>query len=496
MRKYNLSFKTIKKQILSINNLIESNFNKIKYFKSNYKKILFNRHNKVTLGLVIVVILTLFYFLVPTSYDKKKIKYQIENQILKKYNVKLKLSDKINYRLLPKPHFSIKNLSILNGENEIASVKNLKVFIKISKFLPINKIIIQDLMFVQTDFSIGLDDFLFFKKLINVEANENEILFKNSNVFFKDPNEEVLFINQVETGKFYYDSKKLQNVLFAKNQLFKIPYKIQIKNDKFNKKILVNFDSKKIRLNINNLTDYDKKKKEGKIDILFLNKDTSINYQIQKNLLTFSSSNNKNFYDGKIDFKPFYLSTNFNYEGINIKNFFDENSILIDFIDSEIFTNKNFSADLSFNVKKITNINQLSNLKFNVLIEEGKVNFSNSSIMWGEDCKITINDSLLSINDYGINVIGKIILSFKDIDKFYSSFQIQKKNRKKIKKIQLDYVYNFNTKNMSFDNIKVDNARNPELENFINNFNSQQDRAFNKITFKNFINNFLNIYSG
>ena len=239
-----------------------------------------------------------------------------------------------------------------------------------------------------------------------------------------------------------------------------------------------------------------KKKKEGKIDILFLNKDTSINYQIQKNLLTFSSSNNKNFYDGKIDFKPFYLSTNFNYEGINIKNFFDENSILIDFIDSEIFTNKNFSADLSFNVKKITNINQLSNLKFNVLIEEGKVNFSNSSIMWGEDCKITINDSLLSINDYGINVIGKIILSFKDIDKFYSSFQIQKKNRKKIKKIQLDYVYNFNTKNMSFDNIKVDNARNPELENFINNFNSQQDRAFNKITFKNFINNFLNIYSG
>ena len=48
MSKHNLSIKKIKKQILSINDLIESNFNKLKYFKSNYKKILLDKKLKFT----------------------------------------------------------------------------------------------------------------------------------------------------------------------------------------------------------------------------------------------------------------------------------------------------------------------------------------------------------------------------------------------------------------------------------------------------------------
>ena len=43
MSKHNLLIKKIKKQILSINDLIESYFNKLKYFKSNFKKILLNK---------------------------------------------------------------------------------------------------------------------------------------------------------------------------------------------------------------------------------------------------------------------------------------------------------------------------------------------------------------------------------------------------------------------------------------------------------------------
>ena len=38
MNKHNLLIKKVKKQILSINDLIESSFNKLKYFISNYKK--------------------------------------------------------------------------------------------------------------------------------------------------------------------------------------------------------------------------------------------------------------------------------------------------------------------------------------------------------------------------------------------------------------------------------------------------------------------------
>ena len=70
MSKHNLSIKKIKKQFLSINDLIESNFNKLKYFNQNYKKIIFNKDNRVFLGIGIAVILTLFYFLLPTFYNK------------------------------------------------------------------------------------------------------------------------------------------------------------------------------------------------------------------------------------------------------------------------------------------------------------------------------------------------------------------------------------------------------------------------------------------
>ena len=129
MSKHNLLNKKVKKQILYINDLIESNFNKLKYFKSNFKKILLNKDNRVFLGTGIVVILTLSYFLIPTFYDKNLIQSQIKNQISKNYGVDIKFNQEINYGLLPRPHFSAKNLSILRGDREIGLSKNLKIFI-------------------------------------------------------------------------------------------------------------------------------------------------------------------------------------------------------------------------------------------------------------------------------------------------------------------------------------------------------------------------------
>ena len=66
----NLSFKKIGKLILSINNLIESYFNKLRSFISNPKKFQFTRDNRVIFVFAGIVFLTLAYFLLPTSYNK------------------------------------------------------------------------------------------------------------------------------------------------------------------------------------------------------------------------------------------------------------------------------------------------------------------------------------------------------------------------------------------------------------------------------------------
>ena len=496
MIKHNILAKKIKSQFLSINNKIESYFNNLKYFIFNFKKTKFNRDNKVFLIFTGVITVILFYLLIPTFYNKDKIQSQIKNQVSKKYDTTIKFNEKITYGLLPRPHFKAKNLSIALSDREIAKASSVKFYISINSFFSFKKTSLKNLIFKNTDFNIYEKDLTFFSSLLKIEPNENKIIFKDSNIFFKDQNDELLFINKIKKGEFYYDSKKLENVLIAKNEIFKIPYKLSIKNDKFNKKIISVFDSNKIRLNIKNEINYEDLDIVGFLDILFVNKDTSFVYEIKKDSLSFKSENTNNTYDGIVDFKPFYLSANFNYDGISTKNLLEENSIIIDFLKSEVLKNKNLSLNVNAKIKDITNIDELNKLYIKLNIDQGEILFSDSNIMWKDSLKITLIESFLNYDEDQISVIGKIDFNFESIDNFYKAFQIRKNNRNDIKKIQLDFIYNFNNKEINFDNVRVDNKTNMNLQDFLDNYNLGKNKVFNKITFKNFMDDFFSAYSG
>ncbi len=491
MNKHNLLIKKVKQVFLSINNLIESYFNKIKFLKKNE----FIRNNKVFFGLSAVVILTLSYFLIPTMYSKNIIKEEIKNQIFKKYNIEVIFNEKIRYGLLPKPHFISKNSSIIRDKKEIGVVKNLKVFIGLNDFFSFNSIEIKDLFFIKTDFNLKKKDLFFFEELLRTAPNENNIVFKKSNLFFNGSNDDLLFLNKIINGKFFYDAFNLENVLISENEIFKIPYKLKIINNKFNKELFMKFNSKKIRLDIENKTNYEEKEKKGFLDILFINKDLLLNYKIKDNSLIFFT-NDRKLLNGFFDFKPFYLNANLNYDGISTKNLFNNNSILIDLIQSEILNNINLNVNISLNVNDITNINELNNLKLKVGLDQGNITVSKSEIMWKNDLHIILKDGFISYDENEISLIGKVIINTKNINNFYKSFQIKKVYRKEIDEIQLDFTYNFNTKKFEFDNVKVDNKSNSNLNKFIDNHNSNENFFSNKITFKNFINNFFISYAG
>ena len=72
MQKHNLLVKKLKKQILSINDSIESYFNKLKNFNIKSIKAKFDQDYKLFWGIGAFVILTISYFLAPTAYDKPK----------------------------------------------------------------------------------------------------------------------------------------------------------------------------------------------------------------------------------------------------------------------------------------------------------------------------------------------------------------------------------------------------------------------------------------
>ncbi len=197
-----------------------------------------------------------------------------------------------------------------------------------------------------------------------------------------------------------------------------------------------------------------------------------------------------------MEYKPFYLDAEFNYDGLSLKNFFNQDFIFTDLIKSEIFNNNSLNANINFNVKDITNIAELNNLFLKFDIEEGNLKFSDSNIMWKDDLKITLIEGSLHYDKNDINLIGRIILNFKNIDNFYRSFQVKKDYRKKIEEIEFDFLYNFSQNKVSFDNLIIDKKTNSDLEKFIDNFNSTENQILNKIKFKNFVSRILKIYSG
>ena len=495
MRKQNLLSKKISKQVSSINNLLENYFNSLRRFILDAKRLRFDKNNKVFLIIVSTIFLTLVYFLIPTAYNKELIQKEIKNQIYQKYNIVVKFDNGIQYNFFPKPHFSSKNLFILNDQRKIGDVKNFKIFINFKNFFKFNKIQTQDVVLDKVDFNIKKSDLSFFTNLLKTEPNRDKIKIRRSNIFFTNKDNEVLFINQINDSQFYYDLKNLKNVLVSKSKVFNVPYKLIIGNDKLNEILDFEFVSKKLVLKIENETDYKKKNDTGNLKISFKNKNNTFKYQINQNTLNITSKDNNRIFKGLIEFKPFYLVSNFKYQTFRIKDLL-ENPFFMEILRSQILNNKNLNAKINFDVKDVYDFDRFSDLSLKLKIEEGNYNFSNSNIIWKENVNVRFSDSFLNFNKEKINLNGRTSFDVKNQDEFYKFFQIKKDLRKDIKKIELDFNYDFNDEKITFDNLRIDDRSNKKIEEIVSNFNSKSKKFFNKVTFKNFVNDILLAYFG
>ncbi len=495
MRKQNLLSKKIGKQISIINNLLENYFNSLRRFILDVKRLRFDKNNRVFLTIVSIIFLTLIYFLIPTAYNKELIEKQIKNQIYQKYNLAIKFDNEVQYNFFPKPHFSSKDLSILNDQSKVGEVKNFKIFIEFKNFFNFNQIQTLDVIFDKAAFNIKKSDLSLFKNLLKTEPNRNKIKIKRSNVFFMNKDDEVLFINQINDSQFYYDIKNLKNVFFSKGKIFNVPYKLIIGNDKLNE--ILNFElvSKKLVLKIENRTDYKMEDDTGSLKISFKNKNNIFNYQIKKNTMDiFLNDTNKTF-KVSLEFKPFYLISNLNYQTFRIRDLFS-NPFFMEIFKSQILNNKNLNALMNFEVKNVYDIDRFSDLSLKLKIEDGNYNFSNSNIIWKENVKVLFSDAFLNFDKGKINLNGRTSFDVKDKDEFFKFFQIKKELRNNIEKIELDFNYDLNEEKITFDNLRIDNQSNKKIEEIISNFNSSNKRFLNKITFKNFVNDILLAYFG
>ena len=91
-----------------INNLLEKNLNKLNI--DNLKNLLIN--NKIFLSIVALIILFLSYLSFPNIYNKEEVALEIKKNLKNKLNLEFNFQEDLNYKFLPRPHFSTNNSSI------------------------------------------------------------------------------------------------------------------------------------------------------------------------------------------------------------------------------------------------------------------------------------------------------------------------------------------------------------------------------------------------
>ena len=211
MIKKNSFIKKFNKLLISINERIESFFNILKdllNYKKTRKKINLKKiDKKIPISFGAVIILSLCYILIPSLYDEKLVKTKLENQILQKYNLEVKFDGSLRYGFLPKPHFFVKDTIFTYNEKNLAKSNLAKIYISAKNFFSLENIQLEDLVFDQTEFNITSDNFSYFKKILNSNKSEYDIIFKNSNLFYKDRDDDVIFLTNIKYFNFIYNDE-------------------------------------------------------------------------------------------------------------------------------------------------------------------------------------------------------------------------------------------------------------------------------------------------
>jgi hypothetical protein len=494
----------MKKIVKKFNSLIERTiFNVKNKTNSNFKISSFNKYSIVVIGLLFSC---LFYLLVPTIYSKTWVQSSIESKIFNEFKINLSSSANISYRILPAPHFLIKNSKILlnndKHQKSIADIKNLKVFISKKNFLDKEKMNIINVVIDNANFSLLRSDLKILNKSSNNKFSNKKIKIKNSNIFFKDKLDKVITIIKISKATLFFDDKKLLNLFSLKGEIYAIPFIFNFKNQNDpikNKEI--NFNAKTLKLNIfNKLNGKKNNSNSGRNIISFLNSTMNTKYNFEEKLIIFKSENsnikNSNFtYSGDLSIDPFDLNLNIELGNYKISKLFNFNSIIIEFIKSKILFNDNISVNSSItaNTNKKNEIFQSAKIIFRII--NGKINIDNTRLVNDKIGSLELDNSNLFLENNYLFLNTNIRIIIKDSDRLFSFLQTNKKSRKNIKNILINIDYDFLRNKIKFNNVKIDN--NKVGDQFLTALEALNDNRINNLTkSRRIINQLFDIYEG
>ena len=250
---------------------------------------------------------------------------------------------------------------------------------------------------------------------------------------------------------------------------------------------------KDFSLEIGHKLDYNNETLKGEIELNFINKNQTVKYSLKDNKLIYRTIDDK--FIGDINIKPFFLSSNLNFENIRIKKIFEDNSILINFLKSEIFYNKNLNGKINVVIDGLNDLNHVNKINFNVQFEEGFIFISNLNFIFKNNTIFNFNNVSIIVDENELKLIGDIIINFKDIQDFYSHYQIIRNHRKNIKQITSNFIFSFDDGLFEFNELNINGVDKKISDQYINKFNSEKKDILNKVILRNTVKEFFKIIS-
>jgi hypothetical protein len=493
----------MKQIIKNFNNIVKKTIFKVQNkTNNNFNISSFNKYLITFIGLLFVY---LFYLLLPILYDKTWVQSNIESKLQNEFKINLNTSADISYRILPAPHFLIKDSKILvaNGQKQksIAEIKDLKVFLSQGNFFDQEKMNIKKLVINNANFSFLRNDLKLLDVLKSKKLSNKKIEINNSNIFFKDNLKNIISIIKVDKIITFFDDEKLLNFVNLKGEVFNIPFNFDFQyQESSNKYEKFYLSSKILRLKFFNESAIKDKLTSGKNIISILNSTINTKYNIKEKLIIFKSNNSRmvNFqldYAGKLSINPFDLNLDIYMGNYKISKLFNINPVLIQFIKSGLLYNENISIKNSIIINSNEKKDLFQSAKINFNIVNGKFNLDNTTFVADNIGSLELSNSNLLLKNDNLTLNTNILFKVKNSEALFSFLNTSKKSRKLIKNILINLDYDFLMNEIKFNSVKIDNKDvNDQFLNAIEGFTDND--LNNSIKSKRLINKLFSIYEG
>ena len=180
-----------------------------------------NPFSTIILSITLVFIF-LLYFTIPAFYSYESFDKEIQKKISKDFKLNIKNISNITYLILPSPHFLIEECDIYfsnSPKKKILKAKNLKIHIFSKNLHKKEKIELKNIHLNKIDLNLKFIDIKNFYNHLKYNISK-PIYFNNSNMFFRDKNDEIVSISKIKKFEYFFDLQNKINKINILGNLF------------------------------------------------------------------------------------------------------------------------------------------------------------------------------------------------------------------------------------------------------------------------------------